>query len=686
MPTVKDIIISANEITEYNIAPSSVTNTRNDQSSIVKLDDGTLVCGYSRFGDTPLDTAQSEVYISKSTDNGITWALGELLIAQISLGSYIPSFYKKSNGNILVVFFVREVGPADSTIRAIEYDSTMSSIITPLYTILSGDYMPVASDRLFYDEKNDKLLFPYPVFVSGAGSSATAVYVSKMIYSDDEGYTWNDSGILFSGKLNTSGYGGALETGLFQNFEKITMYARNLVGSMYAIDITWNGTTYISSPSYNLGILAQNAMSSIKFDKESNLFIATYIKLKDKANGNREEIVLSTSMDALNWVEILSIERLNGILKTNEPNIFINDEDVIVTYSSQPETSRYDLKCKRLKKSFLSSPIKTLRTFATNPTNERNQISKSEYEVSALDSNTFGNIVETILNVFGDVPNPMNVGSFYGKIDMLRFDGKTVGAKTNIPVLTSHSAQITALNLLIQNIYSYFVAFSDANFPGSKIDRSILFGGKLLATSARITNMYGLHIEGIRAMHYLEGALALGKEVPDTGYKLDVLGKIKSSDIIYSNGGNSGEWNQAFSWGNFRNFGLDQSVVSTAIQGHSIKTFFHIVPSSTDGPVSGQPYMVMQLGRIGTTSAKAKVLINYSTGDFYHQRNDGQPYLRHWTDGDFDIKDYVKVGYTAPASPTATGVKGEIRMTSDYTYTCIATNTWKRTATDATWV
>jgi hypothetical protein len=35
---------------------------------------------------------------------------------------------------------------------------------------------------------------------------------------------------------------------------------------------------------------------------------------------------------------------------------------------------------------------------------------------------------------------------------------------------------------------------------------------------------------------------------------------------------------------------------------------------------------------------------------------------------------------TAPASPTATGTAGEIRIDANYIYVCTATNTWKRTA------
>jgi hypothetical protein len=42
------------------------------------------------------------------------------------------------------------------------------------------------------------------------------------------------------------------------------------------------------------------------------------------------------------------------------------------------------------------------------------------------------------------------------------------------------------------------------------------------------------------------------------------------------------------------------------------------------------------------------------------------------------------IGTTAPASATAAGIPNEIRVTSDYIYTCISTNTWVRSAA-ATW-
>ena len=41
---------------------------------------------------------------------------------------------------------------------------------------------------------------------------------------------------------------------------------------------------------------------------------------------------------------------------------------------------------------------------------------------------------------------------------------------------------------------------------------------------------------------------------------------------------------------------------------------------------------------------------------------------------------FYNISTTAPATASSTGIKGEVRYTSDYIYVCVDTNTWKRTA------
>lgn len=51
---------------------------------------------------------------------------------------------------------------------------------------------------------------------------------------------------------------------------------------------------------------------------------------------------------------------------------------------------------------------------------------------------------------------------------------------------------------------------------------------------------------------------------------------------------------------------------------------------------------------------------------------------------DFAMKGEVDIAATPPASASADGTKGDMVVTTDYIYICVADNTWKRVAL-STW-
>jgi hypothetical protein len=68
----------------------------------------------------------------------------------------------------------------------------------------------------------------------------------------------------------------------------------------------------------------------------------------------------------------------------------------------------------------------------------------------------------------------------------------------------------------------------------------------------------------------------------------------------------------------------------------------------------------------------------------FHQANANLSTI-DWTAKDVTASQYkLSALNTAPTSATDTGTTGEIRITSDYIYVCVATNTWKRTLLE-TW-
>jgi len=229
-----------------NVIQANDNNRRNDQSAMIRLDDGRLVIAYSHFGKSTRDVGNSSIYYQTSTDDGTSWSKEKELIGVIGLGSYVPSFYKKPDGTILIVFFVRESKkPNRSSLQQIVFSPDLSKKLTQNKVIIPATgYYPIASDRLFFDTKSNLLLMPYPSLISGEGYSQGSIYKTKILVSSNFGETWSDSGITIDGFTNQEGFGGAVEPGFFQNRDKITLYSRNMIEKVGACDLKWNGINY----------------------------------------------------------------------------------------------------------------------------------------------------------------------------------------------------------------------------------------------------------------------------------------------------------------------------------------------------------------------------------------------------------------------------------------------------------
>ncbi len=342
-----------NTIKRVDIVRASDNNKRNDQSAMVELDDGRLVIAYSHFGESSRDDDKSSIYYQISTDNGNSWSAEKELVEAINLGSYVPSFFKKPDGNILMVFFVRDSdAPYKSSIWQIEFSADLSSSVSKAKIILpASGYFPIASDRLFFDKKSNLLLMPYPFLVEGPATSTLSNYKTKILVSNNYGDNWTDSGVIIDGFRNEKGFGGALEPGIFENKDKITLYSRNMTDKIGACNLIWNGSNYEKGEEYHLEIATWNAQSTIKYSELLRGWIATYTRLNKTAGSPRSQIDIAFSDDAITWKKVFTvddIEQVGGFM-VNEPNIFIRDNMVFISYSIATKPGNYyDLKIIKL--------------------------------------------------------------------------------------------------------------------------------------------------------------------------------------------------------------------------------------------------------------------------------------------------------------------------------------------------
>lgn len=321
------------------IADATQENKRNDQASMVRLNDGRLLVVYGHFGLGSMDHDTSSIYFKTSVDDGDTWSLENELIPTLSLGTHLPSVYKKENGNILVVFFVRESNDSyTSSIRQMEFSPDLTLIVQENRILVPGGYSPTGSDRLFYDEVSQKLLMPYPQKLRGPGQSIYTAYQTLILVSSDFGDSWEDSGIIVDGFLDSRGFGGAVEAGIYRNKDRLTVFSRNLSGRVGGCDIVWDGEGYSKGEEYKMNLVAKNAQSSIKYVEILRGWVATHTRLRDTDTPDsydRYQIDVSFSDNGVDWEKIFTVDDIeqSGGTTVNNVNIYIEDTQVFITYS-----------------------------------------------------------------------------------------------------------------------------------------------------------------------------------------------------------------------------------------------------------------------------------------------------------------------------------------------------------------
>lgn len=516
----------ADKINRSDVALNSASNKRNDQSSMLRLNDGRLAIAYSRFGVSVGDIDPVSIYVKFSSDNGRTWTSESELIPTTSLGVMIPSMYKKTNGNILIDYFVREQStPSNlSSIRQIEFNPTLTSIVTASSIIVpSGGYTPLAADRLYFDAISNRLLLPYPVLVSGAGGSSSSVYNVKILVSSNEGTSWSDSGLTINGFADISGFGGALEPGIFENKGKVTVYSRNTIGSVGACDLTWGGSSYSKSAEYKLNLKSMNSQSSIKYSSFLKGWIASVTRLYDQPTSTeRRQLDMLFSKDLIDWSSLYTLEDITqtaGFMAL-EPNVFI-DEKIYISYSYAPTSTAFDLKLMSFPFSSISNTeTKTFKSFVTNPNSSNaNEIANSDISLNtSFDSSIFANIVRSKITVRDNitVSTPAS-NSFHSNITYQNIINSSVGVKTiNLGVISAFSPQQEIDNIRLSGQVSkiYIPSFTSTSLKNSSvIDKySAIQIPRILDVSAGgiITTKYAINQEYSGDNSYFAGRIGIG--------------------------------------------------------------------------------------------------------------------------------------------------------------------------------
>lgn len=326
----------------YYVKRGTPTSQRNDASSMVKLNDGSLLMSWSHFGGSDADHAFSQIALAKSVDNGRTWSEPWLLPLDADRAQSTPSLNITNQGNVCMVLVSRrgtEESPLDAHISyRISTDNGLNwSVAEPLTEVHAG-YVITTGDRTFR-RSNGVLYHPYYTLLSGNGNSTTSVYEGNILRSTNGGVTWEVMDVHITDEVPNY---SVMEPGMTETADgKLLYYYRTTKGQCRGKLSSDNGVTW--GTSFDL-FKASNSTSYIQklvgMDaKMRNIWLAVhndYIGNFNSAEGRRY-MKISISIDGINYVTTNTyVYYNNGTIISFEPSIFenVSNGEIIITWST----------------------------------------------------------------------------------------------------------------------------------------------------------------------------------------------------------------------------------------------------------------------------------------------------------------------------------------------------------------
>lgn len=231
-------------------------NPRNGEGSFIKLNNGSILFGYTEFSgcDSCDDDAQARICTVISSDNGETWHEKKVMFIKPENAKNIMclSFLRMDNGDIGAFYIIKNGDSTDRIVltRSADEGKSWSEPINCLSCIEIPDYYVINNDRVF-KMKNGRIILPLARHTVLQAPNAFMPGDICFVYSDDDGKSWvkTEAELLNPFKNNPDGYE---EPGLYELEDgSLWCYIRTNTGFQYECFSTDGGITW-TNPEPNL--------------------------------------------------------------------------------------------------------------------------------------------------------------------------------------------------------------------------------------------------------------------------------------------------------------------------------------------------------------------------------------------------------------------------------------------------
>lgn len=332
------------------IIEDTTGNPRNDQSSGVELDNGTVLVAYGYFfgpGGTE-DDDSCKIALKRSYNQGRTW--GDQTFVNVPAGKLsimVPSLYKRSDDTLLLVVIVKHTGTTSGFYLYKSGDDGVTWTSPQDITPAGGfAYIEKASDRIIRT-KTGKLFFPWDYNTNGDLSGATGNYYLRGLESSDNGATWTTT----SGLQVQTPDSLAAEGGAYMDNDSVYVYFRGRSGWVYYVSGTHSLTGW--SPIQNTGLNAISSVATIKRLNNDSIYLAAFSPRWGSdvlSYTSRKFMDLYVSNNGKYWVKA---HRLSGDTAGTfylEPNItLLSNSYVLVQYSVMGDAPNFNIQLRTAK-------------------------------------------------------------------------------------------------------------------------------------------------------------------------------------------------------------------------------------------------------------------------------------------------------------------------------------------------
>ena len=239
---------------EVYMLKTSAENARNGEGAFIRLKNGDIMYAYSRYttGNSH-DHGKAVIAAVFSGDEGETWGGHRDLFLNDDVNNMCVSLLRMDNGDIGIFYGCKYLKESTTVVmmniylrRSSDEGKTWSE---PKKCINEEGYFVYENDRVRRLESG-RILLPLNLHASYENGRIDNKGVFRLYYSDDDGYTWNTTGIGVNHPFEGSA-GGLQETGLYQYADgKVWAYSRTWSGNQYSCysdDEGMNWTTPVVS-------------------------------------------------------------------------------------------------------------------------------------------------------------------------------------------------------------------------------------------------------------------------------------------------------------------------------------------------------------------------------------------------------------------------------------------------------